>query len=112
MAEYPCLYGPMVLMQLTFKVFPGLGRAVLGCAVQLGGKNVHFGRWLLPRGGYGVLYSVSDNKNQCCINSSVRSLAGWLGGCGNLDVVGRTVSSLDIYTCDVTDGGHCTALHQ
>ena len=67
MAEYPCLYGPMVLMQLTFKVLPWLCCAVLCCAVlcKWGEKNLHFGRWLLPRGGYSVLYSVSDNKNQC-----------------------------------------------
>ena len=31
---------------------------------------------------------------------------------GNLDVAWRTLSNLDIYTGDVTDGGHCTALHQ
>ena len=48
---------------------------------------MHFGRWLLPGGGYGG----SDNKNECCINSSVRSLAGLAGVAGvavrgNLDV--------------------------
>ena len=73
---------------------------------------MHFGRWLLPRGGYRVLYDGVTTKISAAEIPPSALWLGWLGGGGNLDVARRTVSSLDIYSGDVTDGGHCTPLHQ